>query len=65
MMEYHIIKELVKGTRNDTQRQTSAHPKNSSLDCDGVQLIKVELSPVTSNDNPPMAISPDLSYHVP
>ena len=28
----------IKGTHNDTQHQNSAHPKNSPIDCGGVQL---------------------------
>ena len=38
MLKFSYIKELVKGTHNDTQHQDNAHPKSSPIDCDGVQL---------------------------
>ena len=31
------IKEIVKGAHINTQHQNSAHPRNSLIDCDGVQ----------------------------
>ena len=41
-MKYNSIKELVRGTHNDTQHQNTAHPKNSPKDCDGVQLASAQ-----------------------
>ena len=42
MMKYDSIKGLVTGAPNDTQHQNNAHPKVSSLDCDGVLLTNVQ-----------------------
>ena len=41
MMKQNSTKEIVKRAHNDTQYQNRAHPKNSSIDCDGVQLTNV------------------------
>ena len=38
MMKYNPIMELVKGTHNGTQHQNNAHPKNTPIGCDGMQL---------------------------
>ena len=36
LMKWNSIKELVKGTHNDTQCQDNAHPKTRPIDCGGV-----------------------------
>ena len=38
MMKYNSVKEMANGASNETQHQNKAHPKNSPIDCDGVQL---------------------------
>ena len=35
-MKQNAIKDLVKGTHNDTQLQNNVHPKYNRLDCDWV-----------------------------
>ena len=42
MMEWDSIREIVKGEPNDTQHQNNAHPKNSPIDCDWVQLANAQ-----------------------
>ena len=41
-MKYNFIKELVKGTHNDTQHQNNAHPKSSPIDCGMAQLANAQ-----------------------
>ena len=38
MMIIYSIKELLKGTHNNTQHHNNAHPTSSPVDCDEVQL---------------------------
>ena len=42
MIKYNSINEIVKGAQNDTQQQNNAHPKDSPVDCDGVQLTNAQ-----------------------
>ena len=41
-MKQNSIKELAKVTHNDTQHQNNAYPKNSPVDCDGMQLTNAQ-----------------------
>ena len=36
------LKEIIKGAHNDTQHQNNAHPENSPIDCDGMQLTNAQ-----------------------
>ena len=55
MIKWNSIKELVKGTQDDTQHKNNAHQKKtSSIDCDRVQLHSVTwyLHPHNYKKNP-------------
>ena len=41
-MEWHSIREIVKGEPNDTQHQNNAHQKKRPIDCDWVQLASAQ-----------------------
>ena len=42
MMIWNSIKEILKGTRTDTQHQNNAHYKNSLIECDVVRLTNAQ-----------------------
>ena len=41
-MMMKTMKDIVKEVPNDTQHQNNAHPNNSPIDCDGVQLTNAQ-----------------------
>ena len=41
-MKQSSIKELLKRTHNETQKKKNEHPKNSAIDCGGVQLTNAQ-----------------------